>query len=303
MAKYLNYEGLSHLIEKLDAKFAPISAIEFKSTVADIAHLPTLNTQKAGFMYNITTGGITTSDFVEGAGHIVADGENVAAVEFLTGEFTAVPAGQVTDAKDPKALNWYEFVDDEYIPSTDRIADTTKTYYTANSVIKWDLMGGVFDLESRYLEFGAQFPANPVNDRVFLYMGPDTNVYTAVNSPSGRPNENGYYEGTFTEVADQSTIVNPKQEGLYEQSSNIYVHSSDIERNTSKTYYSGAFIASTDTTVDVSKTYYTKASQYKHAVIYQYDSTLAVQDWVAQTASGTDDLVPITTAEIDELFI
>ena len=303
MAKYLDYEGLSHLVEKLDAKFAPVSAIEFKSTVADIAHLPALNTQKAGFMYNITTGGITTSDFVEGAGHIVADGENVAAVELLTGEYTAVPADQVTDDKDPKALNWYEFVNDEYIPSTDRIADTTKTYYTANSVIKWDLMGGVFDLESRYLEFGTQFPVNPINGRVFLYMGPDTNVYTAVDSPSGRPNENGYYEGTFTEVADQSTIVNPKQEGLYEQSSNIYVHSSDIERNTSKTYYSGAFVASTDTTVDVSKTYYTKASQYKHAVIYQYDSTLAVQDWVAQTASGTDDLVPITTAEIDELFI
>lgn len=357
--KYLDYSGLQHFYEKLQTQFAPISAIVFKSSVDDIAHLPALNTQKAGWMYNIKTGGLTTDDFVEGAGHIVADGENIAAVELLLGTYTKVTS--IDPAADPKALGWYEedvvsFVDvtatldpsdspvalglyeedslnpGQYILtsdvtivaskayyerqatyklSQDRLPVASKDYFEADTVMKWDLMGGVFDLEDRYLEFGGTFPQGPatrlVDGRTFLYMGEDTKIYTKVATPSGRPDADGYFElNSATAVADPTAIYNPKQQGLYEEdatdpSAVFYVHSTDVTYDSTKTYYECAFVASTDPTVDPAKIYYTEADQYKKAVIYQYNATS--KDWDAQSSSGTGDMEPITTAEIDDLFI
>ena len=267
--KYLDYAGLQRLVENIDRKYAPISAIVFKSTVEDIAHLPALNTQKAGYMYNIKVGGLTTDDFVEGAGHIVADGENIAAVELLTGNFTPVGTPAATD--DPKALGWYEVDQVNYVDVTatldpsanpqalglyeedslnpgqyiltsdtsivalkayyekevtyklsqDRLPVAGKDYFTADTVMKWDLMGGVFDLEDRYLEFGDTFPQGPAsrmtNGRTFLYMGDDVKEFKVVVEPEGRPADNGYFElDSATAVTDRSTIFNPKQQGLYE---------------------------------------------------------------------------------------
>lgn len=382
MAKYLDYAGLGYFLSKLDERFAPIQAIIFKSSVEDITQLPALNTVKPGWMYNIQTGGITTNDFIEGAGHIFADGENVACVELITG-YSATSVAVTDDPKalglyevdnvvsyyapgepvsDPQAEGFFEFAtatpisdpaaeglyeadgvnfvlstDSSIDPSKtyyngalssdntvvsgktyyelktittyklteDRIPASGKTYYEATTVNKWDLMGGLFDLEGRYLEFGEQFPKNPVDGRTFLYMGEDTQVYTLVASPSGRPADNGYFEGTFTPVADPTTIFNPKQQGLYEEilpstTPATYVLSSDIAYDNTKTYYDGVFVASADTTVDPAKAYYTEADQYKHAVIYQYDATTE-KDWVAQSASN--DMIPITNNEIDDLFI
>lgn len=357
MAKtYLDYEGLQHFYERIKEKFAPIQAILFKSTVEDIASLPALNTVQPGWMYNIKTGGLTTEDFVEGAGHIVADGENIAAVELLTGEYTKVASPAATD--DPKALGWYEVdtTTDVYTLSTDTAVDVSKTYYQAQgttpetyvavtpigtenpstegwyeketvvtyklsqdrlpqagkdyfeagTVMKWDLMGGVFDLEDRYLEFGDRFPQGPasrmIDGRTFLYMGETVKGYTYVDTPEGRPNENGYFEGTFA-AADPETIYNPHQQGLYEADAvvtGVYVLSEDNTYDNTKTYYTGTFVASTDVTVNPAKNYYTEADLYKKASIYEYDAT--AQEWIQQSSGGTD-MVPITNAEIDELFI
>lgn len=353
--KYLDYAGLQRLVENINRKYAPIQAIVFKSTVEDIASLPALNTVKAGFMYNIKTGGLTTNDFVEGAGHIVADGENIAAVELLTGAYTPVSSPATTD--DPKALGWYEVSSvtyedvtaeldpsadpsalglyeydgtnytltadtsvqvgkdyfeqvTTYILSQDRLPVSSKTYYTADTVMKWDLMGGVFDLEDRYLEFGDTFPQGPasrmVNGRTFVYMGENTKVYTKVETPEGRPTENGYFElDAATAVADPTTIYNPKQQQLYEQdatdpSAVFYVLSEDTTVDSGKTYYECTFEASADTTVDPAKIYYTEADQYKKGIIYQYDAT--ENDWVAQSSGGADvEAIPLK--DIDDLFI
>lgn len=354
--KYLDLTGLQRVIENIDRKYAPISAIVFKSSVEDIASLPALSAQKAGFMYSIKVGGITTADFVEGAGHIVADGENIAAVELLTGNYTLVASVQDTD--DPKALGWYEAIvsyndvtasldpsadpsalglyesdgsggytltaDTSITPgkdyfekvttyelSQDRLPQIGKSYYTADTVMKWDLMGGVFDLEGRYLEFGDTFPQTPasrmVDGRTFLFMGEDQVVYEYVDTPTGRPVENGYYEVTFAAVADPSEYYNPKQQDLYEAdpvNTGAYVLTTDIIPDTSgtKTYYEvTAAVESTDVTVDPSKFYYTQTDQYKKAVIYTYDTT--AQDWIAQSTGGSGDFIPITNAEIDDLFI
>ena len=311
-SKYLDYAGLQRLVENINKKFAPIQAIVFKSTIDTIADLPALNAVKAGYMYNIKTGGLTTNDFVEGEGHIVADGENIAAVELLTGNFTPVATPATTD--DPKALGWYEsdndLVSPTYTLTEDRIPVVGKTYYTADIVMKWDLMGGVFDLEDRYLEFGDIFPQNPpsrmVEGRIFLYLGADTKVYTKVDTPTGRPNENGYFElNSATPVADPTSIYNPKQQQLYEEdatdpSAVFYVLSNDTTAASGKTYYTCAFVASTDVTVDATKIYYSEAIQFKKGGIYKYDAT--GKDWVLQSSGGAD-ITAISNKEIDDLFI
>ena len=351
--KYLDYQGLQRLVENINKKYAPISAIVFKSTVENIAALPVIANEKAGYMYNLKTGGITTEDFVEGAGHILADGENVAAVELMTGEYTEQTLA--ADA-DPKALGLYEVDTVSYEEATDietgddvtglyeedpvgsgtyvLTSDTTaqagktyyrqvvtykltedrlpvsgKTYYKAGTVMKWDALGGLFDLEDRYLEFGGLFPrdARLVDGRTFLYMGDDTKVYTKVDTPEGRPDENGYFElDSATAVADPTTIYNPKQQDLYEKdetdpSAVFYVLSADVAYDDTKTYYECTFEASVDTTVDPAKIYYTEADQYKKAVIYQYDAT--EKDWIAQSSSGSGDMIAITNKEVDDLFI
>lgn len=351
--KFLDYAGLQKLVENIDKKYAPISAIVFKSSVETLEDLPALNTVKAGWMYNTKVGGITTSDFEEGAGHIVANGENIAAVELITG-YTAVATPAATD--DPKALGWYErnvtyndvtstlapdanpaalglyeFDGTNYVVTADTTVQTSKnyfeqvitytlsqdrlpvagkTYYTADTVMKWDLMGGVFDLEDRYLEFGDVFPQGPesrmVNGRTFVYMGETTQVYTKVDAPEGRPAENGYFElDSATPVADPTTIFNPEQQHLYEQdntdpSAVFYVLSEDNARDISKTYYECAFEASLDTSVDPTKIYYTEAEQYRKGGIYQYNAT--TKDWELQSSGGSD-MIPITNKEIDDLFI
>ena len=308
-SKYLDYAGLQRLVENIDKKYAPIAALLFKGSVENIEHLPALNTQKAGWMYNVTVGGGTTSDFVEGAGHILGDGENVAVVELITG-YTAVPAASVTTDKDPKALGWYESdgaATPTYTLSEDRIADPAKTYYTADTVKKWDILGGVFDLEGRYLEFGKEFPTSPVDERVFLYMGEDTFIYDEVTSPEGRPVDNDYYEAVnvynaVTPIGDED----PSAEGWYESDGATpptYTLTADTSVQVGKTYYTKDvdYIPSTDVAVDPSKTYYLKNAQYKTGVIYQYDATAT--EWVAKSGGASGDLVPISVKEIDDLFL
>lgn len=185
---YLDLSGLTYFKQKLDAAYAPIKALVFKGTVADVAHLPTVANEAIGSIYNITAAGTTTADFVEGAGLPLQAGENVVAVN------TAAEGDPV--------------------------------------VMKWDILGGVFDIEDR-LQFGSTMPVSPEDGQTFLYMGDTTYTYDEV-TPVGTENPQalGWYE--------------------YDESTEQYVLSSD-------------------TTVDGEKTYYEKNEQYVTGVIYVYD--------------------------------
>ena len=295
MAKqYLDYEGLQRLVQNINKKYAPISAIVFKGSVEDIAHLPALADQKAGWMYDVTTGGVTTSDFVEGAGHLLANGENVAAVEILLGTYTEVTP--VTD-DDPKAKGWYELVSGDYVLSQDRAVVSGKTYYTADTVMKWDILGGLFDIYDRYLEFGAEFPIDPDDGRVFLYMGETVSEFNEV-TPAGteNPSDKGWYE--FTEVTPAGS-EDPSSEGWYEIVDSKFVLTADTTIESGKTYYEGA--VTEDRTVDPNKTYYSYDVKYKQGVIYKYSDTAG--DWEPKSGAAGDDMIPITAQEIDDLFI
>lgn len=258
--QYLDYEGLKELVRNIDKKYAPIAALVFKQTVADIASLPSLVNQKAGWMYNVTQGGITTSSFAEGAGHVLSSGENVVCIEILTGTYTEVPSVDITDEKNPSVLGWYvQSSGSEYALSVDITPQNGVTYYTADSVKKWDNIGGIFDLEDR-LKFGDTFPSTPENGDTFLYMGADTFEYTEITDPEGRPSVLGWYELVSEE-----------------------------------------YVESQDQTIDSGKTYYTKDSVYKSGVIYKYNSSTS--SWVAKSGGISEEMVPITSTEIDDLFI
>lgn len=215
--QYLDYEGLVELVNVIKAKYAGIEAFAFKGVVADIAHLPSIANQKSGYVYNVTTGGETTADFVEGAGKTLQDGENVVAVEFERyDEVTA--AG----TENPKNEGWYEYdsVNNQYVLSTDTAVDLTKTYYAKVIYYKWDILGGVFDFSDR-LQFGTEMPSSPVDGQTFLYLGEDTTNYDEV-TPVGteNPSEEGWYE--------------------YDSVNDEYVLTSDITVESGKTYYTAS---------------------------------------------------------------
>ena len=287
--QYLDYEGLQRLVFNMNKKYAPISAIVFKGSVEDIAHLPSLANQKAGWMYDVTT-----SDFVEGAGHLLANGENVAAVEVLLGTYTEVTP---VAGDDPKAKGWYELDDSNYVLSQDRAVVSGKTYYTADTVMKWDILGGLFDIYDRYLEFGTEFPVDPDDGRLLLYMGDTVSEFNEV-TPAGteNPHSRGWYE--FTEVTPAGS-EDPSSEGWYEVVDGKFVLTEDTTVDGTKTYYEGA--VSEDVTVDPNKTYYSLDPKYVQGVIYQYDDTEG--DWVAKSGSAGSDMTPITNQDIDDLFI
>ena len=147
--KFLDYDGLVELVEKINEKYAPIQALTFKCTVATISALPTVAGVAAGSVYNVTTGGTTTADFVEGADQTLQDGSNVVAVNTGTDDMP---------------------------------------------VMKWDILGGVFDISDR-LQFGSALPASPESGQTFLYLGETTFTYDAV-TPAGTENPQalGWYE-------------------------------------------------------------------------------------------------------------
>lgn len=80
MSKFLDYAGLQELVTKINEKYAPIQAIQYRGSVQDVASLPSLATTPIGSMYNIEDEDVTTSDFVEGAGKKIEAGSNVIAV-------------------------------------------------------------------------------------------------------------------------------------------------------------------------------------------------------------------------------
>lgn len=91
--KYLDYDGLERVLEKIEERYAPVQALVFKGAVPTISGLPTVAETQPGWMYTVTAGGTTTADFVEGAGQRLQDGENVVAVN-------------IAAAGEPAAMKW-----------------------------------------------------------------------------------------------------------------------------------------------------------------------------------------------------
>lgn len=88
--KYLDYAGLSTLVEEIENKYGLRGAMAYKGTVQTISALPTVATCRVGDMYNVVNGGTTTDDFAEGAGHEFNAGDNVVAINIAPDDAPAV---------------------------------------------------------------------------------------------------------------------------------------------------------------------------------------------------------------------
>lgn len=78
--KYLDYDGLVDVLQRVKEMYTSVSTISFRGICATISELPDVSSLKPGYMYSVTTGGLTTDDFVVGPGQVLQDGENVVAV-------------------------------------------------------------------------------------------------------------------------------------------------------------------------------------------------------------------------------
>ena len=155
---------LQAIIDAVASAVAAGTAIKYKGSKASIAALPTIATTPEGYMYTLISGGTTTSDFVEGAGHTIPDGENVAAVNVGTEETPVMKwdtLGGITDGLQPliTMLNKLsaDFVDDsnstnKFVTATEKQTwngkqdaltfDTTPTENSTNPVTS----GGIYNV-------------------------------------------------------------------------------------------------------------------------------------------------------------
>ena len=78
--KFLDYDGLVELVSKIKEYVGDAGKLEFKGAVSTVSGLPTVSTQKVGWMYTIQNEGETTADFTDGAGLKIAANSEVAAV-------------------------------------------------------------------------------------------------------------------------------------------------------------------------------------------------------------------------------
>lgn len=286
--EYLNYEGLQEFYAKLKQKYGV--ALQFKGTVQDVAALPSLGsgtTVKQGFVYNIVDEDETTADFVEGAGHVLRAGSNVAAVN--------VAAGGA-----PEVLKWdilagFFSVDDKLtfgdtMPATPADGDTF--LYMGDTTHTFSAVTGLVGTENPhalgYYEVDATAPegyavtTDTLPEHTYAAFSDGTDTYfTESATPQVGDAVYTISGGTKTDTGETVDTVS----GDIITVTNITT-AGDLTRT-----------AASDAYID-EKTYYTAAEQYITGVIYVYDQSTT--SWVAQTAGDT--YVPITNAEIDALF-
>lgn len=303
---YLDKAGLQEVLTKLNEKYAPIAALVFKGTVADIAHLPALADQKSGYMYNVTTGGETTADFVEGAGHILRDGNNVVAVNVGT-------------EADP-TFKW------DIIPGVFKIEDRLQ-FGNEMPASPEDEQTFLYLGETTYTYDNVSTTLTPDSDPATLGLFEQgTDVYTQTADDhvvSGK---------TYVAVSADSSVPptsDPAAEDYFELDStggvDVYTKSADTSVDGSKTYYKltisaasvvrgdnpaalglynsdgadpATYTLTTDTYVKSGVAYFKQEEEFVKGVIYVYDE--ANTEWVPQTAGDTFER--ITEAEIDAMI-
>lgn len=284
--EYLNYEGLQEFYAKLKQKYGV--ALQFKGTVQNVAALPSLGsgtTVKQGYVYNITDEDETTADFVEGAGHVLRAGSNVAAVN-------------VAAEGAPEVLKWdilagFFSVDDKLtfgdtMPATPAngdtflyMGDTTHTFTKVTGLVGNENPHalGYYEEDSSAPE-GYAVTADTLPEHTYAAFSDGTNTYfTASATPTAG-------DAVYTITGGAKTDTNETVDTVTGDDITI-------------TNITGTFTrAAADDEFLAEKDYYTAEEQYITGVIYVYDS--AQSKWVAQTAGDT--YVPITNAEIDALF-
>ena len=143
---FVSYENAQSLMGAIGQKFDDLGkGYTFRGTVT-FANLPaTLTTAMAGYVYNVSNAFTTDARFVEGAGHEINAGANVAVADLSYDEYNAVtPVG----TENPSEEGWYELDGSSYVPTQDTEIASGKTYYAKTTVtdLKFDILAGFIDM-------------------------------------------------------------------------------------------------------------------------------------------------------------
>ena len=320
--KYLDYEGLQELVLKIKEYVGDAGKIEFKGTVADVAHLPALADQKVGWMYTVTNESVTDSNFTDGAGHTVAANSEVAAVKvsgtstnsvwsidggtsYVNSAIAAyVPAGTLGSAT---------LLAKCYVATSSDAGLVEDALYATND--DGSSFYKVTALADTFADFTKEQEANETALETLntLFTGSsfvDLNLYTETITGDVMK---WVLIGPVFDVSDKLTFGDTMPANPADGDTFLYmgdttytydeVADPDPEANPKALGWyesngSGGYVLTEDEIVDSEKTYYIKNEEYVTGVIYVYDESTT--SWVAKSAGDT--FQPISNQEIDVLF-
>lgn len=327
--RFLDYNGLQELVLKLKEYIGDAGKLEFKGTVADVAGLPVLNTQKVGWMWTVQNEGKTTSDFVEGSGKAIAANSEVAAVKvnntstnsvwsidgntsYVNSSIMAyVPAGTLGSATPIAKCHVATSSDTGLVDGT-----LYATNDEGSSFYKVTALADTFD------EFTKEQEADETALETLntLFTGDsfvDLNLYTETKTEDVMK---WALIGPVFDVSDKLTFGDAFPAGAADGDTFLYMGPTTTEDVYNELtpedgadieglgYYHRAagttdpWTLASELTADTTTYDYAEketVEKYVKGVIYVYDETEG--DWIAQTAG--DQFIAITNEEIDALFV
>ena len=143
---FVSYDNAESLMTAIGQKFDALGqGYKFRGTVT-FANLPaTLTSAMVGYVYNVSNKFTTDARFIEGAGHEVEAGSNVAVADVSYDEYTEVtPVG----TENPSEEGWYVLDGSTYVLTQDETVQGGTTYYSKTTVAsyKFDLLAGFIDM-------------------------------------------------------------------------------------------------------------------------------------------------------------
>ena len=318
--RYLDYEGLTELVAKIKEFVGDAGKLEFKGTVIDVAHLPSVAAQKIGYMYTVQTAGVTTADFTDGAGKTIAANSEVAAVQvegttevpvysvdagasYVTADLQAyTPTGTMSAATKLASAYVADGTETHLIDGTLYVTEDGASFFSVTALADTfaDFTKVAIDNEDAIAELGTLYTGDSFKDlnaytetitgnvMMWCLLGPVFDVSNKLTFGFAMPS-NPAQDDVFLFLGDTTYAYNEVTPVGDENPSALGWYESDGE---------GGYVLSSDTEVDSGKTYYTKNEEFVQGVIYQYDESES--KW--NTLNSGDTFSPISNGEIDALF-
>ena len=319
--KYLDYDGLQELVLKIKEYIGDAGKLEFKGTVADVAHLPSVAAQKVGWMYTVQTAGVTTAEFTDGAGKVIAANSEVASVQiegttevpvysvdagvsYVTADLQAyTPTGTMSAATKLASAYVADGTETHLVDGTLYVTEDGASFFSVTALADTfaDFTKVAIDDEDTIAELGTLYTGDSFKDlnaytetitgnvMMWCLLGPVFDVSNKLTFGFTMPS-NPAQDDVFLFLGDTTYAYNEVTPEVGDDPAALgWYHSDD----------SGAtWELATEHEADTATYIYaTKDEEYVQGVIYKYDET---EGWEALNSGDT--MVAITTSEVDALF-
>ena len=319
--KYLDYEGLTELVAKIKEFVGDAGKLEFKGTVIDVAHLPSVAAQKIGYMYTVQTAGVTTADFTDGAGKTIAANSEVAAVQvegttevpvysvdagvsYVTADLQAyTPTGTMSAATKLASAYVANGTETHLVDGTLYVTEDGASFFSVTALADTfaDFTKVAIDDEDTIAELGTLYTGDSFKDlnaytetitgNVMLWclLGPVFDVSNKLTFGFSMPS-NPAQDDVFLYLGPTTYTYNEVTPQVGDDPAALgWYHSSD---GGTTWEIATEHVANTATYI-----YATYDEEYVQGVIYKYDTTAG---WEAQNSGDT--FIAISNDEIDALF-